>query len=234
MILTENKFFCTYSNIYDYMKTCCECEIEKNEEYFSKNKNLKDGINNRCKVCCSNRNKNRYKNNKNKIKQQTNLYYYTHKEIILEKQKQKPSYHKINPKYYLDYRKNNLEKQKQYYKQWREKNANIFRLRIQIWGWLKKKGIEKTLKTKELLGYNFNQFEEKIGNPLPNQQLDHKIPLSWFIDETPVNILFNLENLHYIDEKINKTKSNSYCDKVNDEYKQLVLKYIKPKYKNKL
>ena len=93
---------------------------------------------------------------------------------------------------------------------------------------------EKNLKTEELLGYNFTQFEEKIGTPLPNQQLDHKIPLSWFIDETPVSILFSLENLHYIDENINKTKSNSYCDKVSNEYKQSILKYIKTKYKNKL
>jgi hypothetical protein len=42
------------------MKICCECKIEKTNEYFNKNKNLTDGLNTRCKVCCSNRNKNRY------------------------------------------------------------------------------------------------------------------------------------------------------------------------------
>ena len=233
-ILQKNKFFCTSYNIYNRMKICCECKIEKTNEYFNKNKNFKDGLNNRCKVCCSNRNKNRYTNNIDKIKAQTSKYYNINKETISEKNKLKPSYHKTNPEYYSEYRKNNIEKQREYYKQWREKNTNVYRLRIQIWWWLKRKGLEKNLKTEELLGYNFTQFEEKIGTPLLNQQLDHKIPLSWFINETPVSILFSLENLHYIDEHINKTKSNSYCNKVSNEYKQSILKYIKTKYKNKL
>jgi hypothetical protein len=67
------------------MKTCCECGIEKDLIYFNKNKNLKDGLNNRCKTCCSNRNKNRYQSKKETIKQQTNSYYHKNKEIILEK-----------------------------------------------------------------------------------------------------------------------------------------------------
>jgi len=216
------------------MKICCECKVEKDLIYFNKNKNLKDGLNNRCKTCCSNRNKNRYQNKKEIIKQQTNLYYHNNKETISEKNKTKPSYHKNNPEYYSEYRKNNIEKQRQYYKQWREKNTNIYRLRIQIWWWIQKRGIEKEAKTEKILGYNFKEFKEKIGVPKLNQQLDHKIPLSWFKNETPINILFNLENLHYIDENINKTKSNSYCDKVNDDYKKIIIKYIKDKYKNKL
>ena len=216
------------------MKTCCECGIEKDLIYFNKNKNLKDGLNNRCKTCCSNRNKNRYQSKKETIKQQTNLYYHNNKEIILEKNKTKPSYHKTNPEYYSEYRKNNIEKQRQYYKQWRKNNKSSYSLRIQVWWWIKKRGIEKKSKTEKILGYSFEQFEKKIGTPKINQQLDHKIPLSWFISETPIDVLFNLENLHYIDGNINKTKSNSYCDEVNNEYKQSILKYIKEKYKNKL
>jgi hypothetical protein len=59
------------------MKKCCECKINKELKDFAKNKNIKDGLNNRCKVCCKNRNKNRYEKEKDKIKNQT-------KEICLE------------------------------------------------------------------------------------------------------------------------------------------------------
>jgi hypothetical protein len=156
------------------------------------------------------------------------------REVATKKYFSKPETKERLKKNHKKWSEKNREHLTEYYKQWREKNTNVYRVRIQIWWWLKRKGLEKNLKTEELLGYNFTQFEEKIGTPLLNQQLDHKIPLSWFIDETPVSILFSLENLHYIDEHINKTKSNSYCNKVSNEYKQSILKYIKIKYKNKL
>lgn len=216
------------------MKMCCECKIIKPLVDFSKNKNLKDGVNNRCKICCSERNKTRYQNKKDIIKQQTNTYYHNNKEIISLKSKEKPSYHKVNPEYYIEYRKNNKEKINEYYKKWRKDNKPAYSLRIQVWWWIRKKGLSKNKKTESLLGYSFNDFEKKIGKPMNNQQLDHKIPLSWFKEETPINILFHLENLHYIDENINKSKSNTYSHPVSENYKNIIKEYIKDKYKNKL
>jgi hypothetical protein len=216
------------------MKVCKKCNIEKPLTEFHKNRSIKDGYALYCKTCSINKHKTYYQNNKEVIKQKTNIYYQNNKETILEKSKTKPSYHKSNPNYYQNYRKKNKNKLNEYFVEWRKNNKSAYSLRIQIWWWVKKRGVEKTAKTEELLGYSFKQFEEKIGLPLPNQQLDHKIPLSWFINETPINILFSLENLQYIDESINRTKSNSYCDNVSNEYKQLVFKYIKEKYKNRL
>lgn len=46
------------------MKECCECKISLDVNLFSKDKNKKDGLNNRCKSCCSIRNKKRYLNKK--------------------------------------------------------------------------------------------------------------------------------------------------------------------------
>lgn len=234
MILQEDKFFCTFEHIYKYMKSCCECKIIKPLVEFNKNKNLKDGVNNRCKVCCSERNKTRYQNKKDVIKQQTNIYYHNNKETVLQKLKEKPSYHKTNPEYYKEYRENNKEKLNEYYKKWRKNNKPAYSLRIQVWWWIKKKGLEKNKKTETLLGYSFNDFEQKIGKPINNQQLDHKIPLSWFKEKTPISILFHLENLHYIDANLNKTKSNTYCHPISENYKNIIIEHIKDKYKNKL
>ena len=73
-------------NMYNKMKICCECNIEKNLDQFSKNKNIKGGLNNRCKVCCSVRNKKRYELKKENIKVKCNQYYYNNKETIKNKQ----------------------------------------------------------------------------------------------------------------------------------------------------
>jgi len=216
------------------MKKCCECEKNLDFKYFSKNKNLKDGLNNRCKVCCSIRNKKRYNKNKEKLKAQTNEYYHNNKEIIKEKSRTKPNYNQLNPDYYKKYREENKEKLNDYYKEWRQKNKAAYSLRIQIWWWIKNRGVSKNEKTEKLLGYTFNEFEEKIGKPLNNQHLDHKIPLSWFEDNTPINLLFSLENLHYIDAKENQRKSNYYKHPITEDYKKQIEGYIKDKYKKKL
>jgi hypothetical protein len=54
--------------MYNKMKICCECNIEKDLDQFSKNKNIKDGFNNRCKICCSIRNRKRYELKKKILK----------------------------------------------------------------------------------------------------------------------------------------------------------------------
>ena len=216
------------------MKICCECKINQDLNQFNKNKNTKDGLNNRCKLCCSNRNKNRYKNKKEYIKDQTLKYYYNNREKILSTSKSKPTYHKSHPEYYKEYRENNNEKLKQYYKKWRQNNKPSYSLRIQVWWWIKKHGISKTKKTEILLGYTFEEFEKQIGKPVTNQHLDHKVPISWFKSNTPINLIFHLENLHYIDSYENRSKSNTFAHPVSEEYKSNIKKYIKTKYKSRL
>jgi len=216
------------------MKECCECKISLNINLFSKDKNKKDGLNNRCKSCCSVRNKKRYLDKKEHIKESTLNYYYDNKEKILEGQKLKPSYHKQNPQYYKDYREKNSDKLKNYYKKWRKDNKPSYSLRIQVWWWIKKRGLSKNNRTEDLLGYSFKEFEKKIGKPLYNQHLDHKIPVSWFKSHTPIDLLFNLENLHYIGAKENREKSNCYNHPITEDYKKQIKGYIKNKYKNRL
>ena len=140
------------------MKKCCECKVSLDFILFSKNKNSKDGLNNRCKDCCNIRNKKRYLNKGIEIKKQTLSYYYDNKEKILSKSKQKPSYHKLNPGYFNNYREKNKEKYKEYYKKWRKINKPSYSLRIQVWWWIKKRGISKDNKTEILLKYTFHSI----------------------------------------------------------------------------
>jgi len=77
-------------------------------------------------------------------------------------------------------------------------------------------------------------LKKKIGKPLYNQHLDHKIPVSWFKSHTPIDLLFNLENLHYIGAKENREKSNCYNHPITEDYKKQIKGYIKNKYKNRL
>lgn len=224
------------------MKKCCECKINKPLTDFVKNKNIKDGLNNRCKNCCKNRNKIRYDKNKTKIKIKTKEYYETNKENILQKQKLKPSYHKLNPNYYKEWRNKNREKYKTYISSYQKQNQmekyysnGLYRVEKiisnQIRDFLKRK---KNKKTKDLLGYSYEDFINKIGIPKINEHIDHKIPKTWFKENTPINILWNLENLQIVTAEYNKSKYNSFNDKINENYKNIILPYIKEKYIKKI
>jgi hypothetical protein len=224
------------------MKKCCECKINKELKDFAKNKNIKDGLNNRCKICCKNRNKNRYEKEKDKIKNQTKEYYIVNKEYILQKQKEKPSYHKLNQEYYKEWREKNRKKYKEYISSYQKLNqtkkyhtdAKYKTKKIldnQIRAFLK--GTKNT-KTKELLGYNYDEFINKIGTPKINEHIDHKIPKTWFKENTPINIIWGLDNLQIVSSNYNKRKYNTFCDNVCKEYKDIVKEYIKEEYINKI
>jgi hypothetical protein len=224
------------------MKICCECNIEKNLDQFSKNKNIKGGFNNRCKVCCSVRNKKRYELKKEDIKIKCNQYYYNNKETIKNKQTGKLNSYQKNKEWHLDYREKNKEKYLQYIKEYQKINQPIKYATDPIYKTKKLIGNQirnflkgnKNKKTEILLGYNYQEFIEKIGIPKKNEHIDHKIPMSWFEDNTPVNIIWNLHNLQIVDKKYNQTKLNLFYDSIPQEYLNEVKKYIKKQYKTKL
>jgi hypothetical protein len=224
------------------MKKCIECKIEKSLTEYNSNKNLKDKLNNRCKECCSKRNKERYLKKKESIKEHSALYYSNNKQSILAKLKEKPSYHKQNPTYYKEYREQNREKYNLYLKTYQSKTQkekyhsnNQFRLQKilsnQVRSFLKGK---KNQVTETLLGYTYKTFITQIGTPQSNQHIDHKIPLSWFKENTPISIIWHLDNLQLTSKEYNKSKLNRFADSTTNEYLNLVKPYIKIQYLNKL
>jgi hypothetical protein len=228
--------------MYNKMKICCECNIEKNLDQFSKNKNIKDGFNNRCKVCCSVRNKKRYELKKENIKVKCNQYYYNNKETIKNKQTGKLNSYQKNKEWHLNYREKNKEKYLQYIKEYQKINQPLKYATDPVYKTKKLIGNQirnflkgnKNKKTEILLGYSYQEFVEKIGIPKKNEHIDHKIPMSWFEDSTPVDIIWNLYNLQIVDKKYNQSKLNLFHDSIPQEYLNEVKKYIKEQYKTKL
>ena len=137
-----------------YKKVCTKCEIEKELDYFSKDKTCKFEVKNICKNCCNDYNKEYYKVNLEKEKERIKKHYENNKEILLAKQKE---YYENNPKkrkeksekYYKnniqnikeywennkeeikqkrkEFKENNPEKVKEYTKRWRKKNPNYYK-----------------------------------------------------------------------------------------------------------
>ena len=87
------------------------------------------------------------------------------------------------------------------------------------------------------IGYDSNQLREYLNKQNMNwdeDHVDHKIPISWFIHETPPNIVNDLRNLQPLSSKENYTKNNKYCHPINKSYYDVVLEYILPQYKKEL
>ena len=224
------------------MKICCECNIEKNLDQFSKNKNIEGGFNNRFKICCSVRNKKIYQLIKEDIKIKCNQYYYNNKETIKNKQTGKPNSYQKNKEWHIEYREKNKEKYLQYIKEYQKIHQPIKYATDPIYKTKKLIGNQirnflkgnKNKKTEILLGYSYQEFIEKIGIPKKDEHIDHKIPMTWFEDNTPVNIIWNLHNLQIVGRKYNQTKLNLFHDNVPQGYLNEAKKYIKEQYKTKL
>jgi hypothetical protein len=217
------------------MKTCKKCNIEKELNLFNKNKNKVDGLHIWCKECSSILNKNRYESQSKSIKEKTSKYYYDNKESILPKLKTYREQDEIKTKqkvYIKEWVNNNIDSYRHYqneYAKKRRKNDPRFKticdLRTQINTYLQNK--IKNNKTESLLGYTYEDFINKIGVKQDNQEIDHKIPINWFIDETPINIIWDLDNLQLTTKKYNRNKKNTFADPISVKFYQTVIKWIK-------
>ena len=199
------------------MKECSKCKkIKDIKEFYSRG--------NQCKECQIERQKIYQDKNKEKVNKKSLEYYYknckelnlSHKSYV-EKTKEKRN------KYWREYQKDKWDNDSLY------KSKKL--LRKQIYNYLNGR---KNNITENLLEYNYNIFLETLGPPPLNYHLDHKIPISWFKEETPISIIWNLENLHYIKSDINFSKKNYFAHPITEEYKNSIKQYIKTKYQSKL
>jgi hypothetical protein len=217
------------------MKTCKKCNVEKELSLFNKNKNKIDGLHIWCKECSSNSNKDRYKSQSEFIKEKTSKYYYDNKEIILPKLKTYREQDEVKEKqkvYIKEWVNNNIDSYRQYqngYAKKRRKSDPRFKticdLRSQINTYFQNK--TKNERTETLLGYTYKDFIDKIGVKSFNQEIDHKIPINWFLNETPINIIWNLNNLQLTTKEYNRTKKDTFADPISIKFHQTVIKWIK-------
>jgi hypothetical protein len=208
------------------MKYCCTCKIQKPFEEFFKSKKATDGIERQCKICKKNSNK----PEANRIRCKN--YRERNPEKSVDSSK---AWRNKNQKYSLEYYYNNkkawIDRNARYIKNKYNTDANYRVQKIlssQIWSFLN--GKTKSNRTMELLGYTAQDFVQMIGLGSDSEQIDHKIPVTWFKKDTPLNIIWDLANLQWIDIKENQSKGNRFAHPVSKEYLQLAILHIKDEY----
>ena len=101
-------------------KICSKCKIKKPLTAFRKDKKKEDGHHIWCKECCSIYDKQRYKNNKEKMNKQSKQYYLDNKEKINEQSRQyyidnKEKMNEQARQYHIDNKKEISKNKKEYY-----------------------------------------------------------------------------------------------------------------------
>lgn len=190
-----------YQNNKEYYKISGENYRKDNKEYFQKY-----------------RDENRDKINENFIQ-----YYQNNRDIVQEKNK--------------NWREKNIDKHREYNrvsaKKDRENNPHKYRWRYLLKNTLKKLGKKKEDKTIDLLGYSpieLKKFLETINENWFEFEIDHKIPITWFVSDTPPSVVNNFKNLQLLEKSPNSSKRNFYMDEVSEEFWEEIKIYIKEEF----
>jgi hypothetical protein len=163
-------------------------------------------------------------------KERLSIYYIENKEEINRKKS--------------EYRK--TDEYKKWINDYRIKNAHKQRYRDSLKSVIRRLNRDKNDYTNNLLGYSDMDFKIHIESQFNDKmswidrksfEIDHIIPISAFIDNTPLSIVSSLENLKPIEPEDNIRKYTSidynyiylyekYIDFIKDEYKIKILDYI--------
>jgi hypothetical protein len=151
-------------------KVCSKCKDEKTLSEFCKHKRKKDGLNNACKICCKERNKQYKLKNPDKVRQCVKNWKLMHKDKT-----------KLYKKQYDLNNKNKINKQRNKHRKQRMKIDSGFKihdiLRSRMKQALKSQGIKKCQKTLDCLGctaifyQNYLQSLFKPGMTLENKEI---------------------------------------------------------------
>lgn len=180
---------------------------------FGKKAASKDGLDYYCRIC----RKSYYNNKKYDRKQYQSLY----KRVISEERK-------------LYLKEYNLKNKHKYIGKYKiikvEKGTNdtrtIKKINNLVHRTLNYKNEKKLKLSKNYLGWTKHCFIKKFGNIPKDYHIDHKIPVSWFLKHTPINIINSLDNLQLLYKDDNLKKRNKFCHPVSIEFFELVKSYI--------
>jgi len=220
------------------MKKCNKCLEIKSFDEFGIEGRSKNGYKPRCKKCTNEYYNSLYdKFKENKLKK-AKIYYAENKEYLktlrinytIDKDK-KSKYNKV----YNILNKEKINKLKNEYEKNKIKNDSNYRF-IRNVRRLVRRTIEiKTESTFDLLGYSKNDLLKSLGKyPEQGESIDHKVPVSWFIEYSDIKLINHLENLQILTTKDNLIKSNTFAHKISKNYYELIKNTIKPKYLNKI
>ena len=122
-------------------------------------------------------------------------------------------------------------------KRHKDKNPHIDRWRGLLNIALLRLNQPKQDSTKNLLKYSANQLNEhllKLGMDWNTQEIDHRIPVSWFRVDTPPHIVNHLSNIHPLNKKDNIIKGNRFAHSVEEAYYHEVFPFIKNTYQQRI
>lgn len=172
-----------------------------NREYFKKNKEKAYETNKKWRA-----------ENKDKVKEQNQRYW-------------RKKYGEFIPKG-EEHRKAYMRK---YMKEYNKKYPHIQRSKRLLNDVLRRFNKKKTNSTSKLLGYtalDLKEYLDKLGMNWDIHQIDHKIPVSCFNENTPMFIINDLRNLQPMTKEENLEKSNNYCTLVEKEYLKIAIPYL--------
>lgn len=197
-------------------KTCNICREVKEKSEFEKYQqkciSCKDLI--RCSICKNIKHKDEFRNDSSRTNHKSSRCKVCDDSIIRPK----------NEAYYI--RRRNGERNR--------RRTPIRKLREFFRDCLKRLQFDKTDSTWKLLGFTKEEFKIRFPEIPNGYHIDHCIPLSWFKEDTPINISCSLDNLQLLSAEINSRKSNLYSDFPSSEkYLNKILPNIKMEFKEK-
>jgi hypothetical protein len=232
-------------------KYCESCfELSKKESYKRYRENNKEKVNESSKK--------NYEKNKEKLKPVRKKWRDDNKEKQIEYNKER--YEIVDKERLSNYYKDNKEeinrKRVEYrktdeYKKWKKeydlKNSYKNRYRDSLKSVIRRLNLNKNDYTNKLLGYSDMDFKLHIENQFVDDmswenkntfEIDHIIPISAFLQNTPLNIVSSLDNLKPMDPIENLKKYISidynyiklyekYIDFLIPRYKEEVINYLK-------
>lgn len=203
------------------MKICSRCGEDKDFSFFNKDASRKDGFHPYCKSCKQQENQKYYKDNKQKISENTKVYYDINKTELLQQQK---GYYQDNKQerlmYQKEYRDNHKEKRNEYEKNRRSRDiyhrlrGNLrSRLRMAIKSGQKSGSAVQDLgcSIEDLKVWLEKQFQPgMIWENYGQWEIDHVIPLSMvdLRDQKQLRKVCNWFNLQPLWSKENISKGN--------------------------
>jgi hypothetical protein len=197
-------------------KTCRVCGEEKSltPEYFHRHKSRKDGFLNLCKICRSKTRTDKYntltEEQKNAVKKRATKW---NKKNVTKRRKIVAKSRRNNRQYYCDYNKN------------RNQTDILFRLQGQIRSLMCTRIKNKSMKTSDIIGCDWNTFKNHIESKFTEGMTwdnygyygwhyDHIIPISSAESEEDVIRLNHYTNFQPLWWDDNLQKSN----KISEEW----------------
>lgn len=221
------------------MKKCNKCKEVKSLSEFYKDKHKVDGVTSNCKVCVKQGSSLYYSQNKETVIERTSKYGKEYMKVYRVQNKEylqnylrqyreanSDYYKKYNQQYYVD----NKEYFNEYQKEWQKINIHSTKWRSLLSETVKRLGQRKESSASNLLKYSaldLKKHLDSLGMVWDYHQIDHKVPVTWFKEDTPPHIVNDLRNLQPLSPEENQSKGNRFSSNISENYLEIITPFLK-------